>query len=217
MTRIYALYALFFSVSVGVSYTAFMYAPAAEGLGESSRILYLHVPAAWMSVLSFCSSGFFAVWFLLSRKMKHGLLMHAGAELGMLCIIAATVSGAVWAHEAWGVFWNWDIRQTTVALVLLIYAGYFAIPSRSSSSDIPRAGYLAVSAVLVPLFVFVFPRMYPTLHPSPVITQSGEIHLDMAMRFAFVLSLFLYSILFIVLYRLCYRLLLLSHSIREEK
>lgn len=209
-------YLLLFLLLSASSFAAFVLAPPAEGLGESSRILYFHVPAAWMSVLAFFFSGLFAALFLFRRKHKYALLMHNGAELGMLFITAALISGAVWAQTAWGVFWNWDPRETSVALIMLIYIGYFSIPSGKHSAQLPRAGYLLISAAVMPLFIFILPRMYPTLHPSPIINNSGKVELTSLMRLALFSSLFAYTVLFAVLYNTSYRIANALHKKEEE-
>ncbi len=206
-----AVYIFLFLLLSGASYAAFVLAPPAQGLGESSRILYLHVPVAWMSVLAFLCSGIYALMYLMRGGRKHAVLMHTGAKLGMLFITGALVSGAVWAHTAWGVFWNWDPRETSVALIMLIYIGYFSIPEKLT---VPKAGYLVISAAVMPFFIFVIPRLFPTLHPSPVINSSG-IQLDPVMRFALFSSLFACTLLFAVMYNLQYRVSRISIKLEE--
>jgi heme exporter protein C len=184
------------------SYMAFIFAPPIEGLGYTGQILYLHVPAAWMAVLSFLISGNSAAVYLFTKKENFAMSMHSCAEIGILFITAALVSGSIWAHTAWGTFWNWDVRETSVLIILLIYIGYFAIPVKKETGRIPNAGYLIIATAIMPIFVFIIPRIYPTLHPSPIVNQSGSIDLETPMRIALFFNLFVYTILFVTIFNL---------------
>ena len=101
----------------------------------------------------------------------------ASAQLGFLFAALALISGMIWAQKDWGAYWNWDPRQTSVAVILLIYGAYFAL--RGSIAD-PRnrarlsAVYSIVAFVTVPFLIFVIPRIMSTLHPSPVIPSDAD-------------------------------------------
>ena len=106
---------------------AFMYAPAAAVLGETSRLLYFHVPLAWVSSMAFVVSGVAAIVFLTdggSRAPRAQDTFHNSAVLGTLTALLATATGSVWAKLMWGSYWNWDPRQTSIVILLLIYSAY---------------------------------------------------------------------------------------------
>lgn len=150
---------------------AFLYAPTAKGLGEFTRVLYFHVPMAWITVLAFLLSAIYSILFLKNKKMKFDHQAEAANQLGILFAILATVTGSIWAKMAWGSFWNWDPRETSIFILLLIYAAYFALRSAIEQED-RRAALSAVYSILafvtVPFFIFIVPRIYEGLHPDVV-------------------------------------------------
>ena len=91
-------------------------------------------------------------------------------------MILATVSGAVFSKLTWGAYWNWDPRQTTIFVLLLIYGAYLtlrgAMPAGRKRAK-AAAVYALFSFLTVPFLVFIIPRLYFSLHPSPVINGSG--------------------------------------------
>lgn len=155
---------------------AFVWAGTAPVLEETTRVVYFHVPAAWVTVVALGWSMVHSALYLRRRNMVHDDHAAAAAELGILFCVGATVSGSLWAKAQWGTYWNWDPRETTIFLLLLIYGAYLAL--RSAIDDPERrarlsAIYSMVAFVAVPFLIFVVPRIYATLHPSPII-QPGE-------------------------------------------
>ena len=153
-----------------------MWAGTAPVLEQTTRIVYFHVPAAWVTVLALGWSMIHSALYLKRRRIEHDDAAAGAAELGILFCVGATVSGAMWAKAQWGTYWNWDPRETTIFLLLLVYGAYLAL--RSAIDDPERrarlsAIYSMVAFVSVPFLIFVVPRIYATLHPSPII-QPGE-------------------------------------------
>ncbi|HSL93730.1 MAG TPA: cytochrome c biogenesis protein [Bacillota bacterium] len=199
---------------------AFFYAPPAEGLGELSRIIYFHIPLAWVSVLAYLVAMVDSVRYLRTRDLKHDALAHASAHIGFIFTILATVTGAIFARQTWGVYWNWDPRQTSIFLLLLIYGAYFML--RSSINDPERRGQLAAvycmfAFVSVPLLVFVVPRLYPTLHPDPIINAAGKLEMSSKMLQVFLASLAGFSGLYFWIYQLEARLHRVSARLKGER
>ena len=95
----------------------------------------------------------------------------------MIFSVVAMITGALWAKQAWGAYWNWDPRETTIFFLFLIYAAYLALRGAIEGEE-RRARLSAVYSVLafvtVPFLIFVVPRLYATLHPSPILPQGGE-------------------------------------------
>jgi heme exporter protein C len=156
----------------------FTWAPTVPYLEETTRVLYFHVPAAWVTVLALGWSMVHSILYLRRRDMAHDDHAAGAAELGVLFCVVATVSGSLWARQQWGSYWNWDPRETTIFFLLLVYGAYLAI---RGAIDEPAkrarlaAIYSAVAFVAVPFLIFVVPRVYATLHPSPILpTGSGE-------------------------------------------
>jgi heme exporter protein C len=165
-----------------VIWAAFLYVPPADKfVGESSRIVFFHVPMAWVAVLAFLISCVASVLYLRRREPRHDIRAAVAAGLGLLFAILATVTGAVFARIMWGAYWNWDPRQTSIVILMLIYASYFALRGAVPDPE-RRAALAAVYAILafvtVPFLVFVVPRIYWSLHPDTIINTRGTNEFD---------------------------------------
>ena len=165
-----------------VIWAAFFYVEPAEGfVGQSSRIVFFHVPTAWVCVLAFLVSCVFSVRYLMRRDPADDIRAEVAGKLGLLFAVLATVTGAIFARIMWNAYWNWDPRQTSIAILLLIYAAYFAL--RSAVTDPERratlaAVYAILAFVTVPFLVFVVPRIYWSLHPDTIINTRGANDFD---------------------------------------
>lgn len=188
--------------------------PVIPGLEDKARNIFYHVPIAWTAVLAFLVSMFYGFRYLRTRDMDHDTISVSSAELGFLFCILATITGSLWAKFNWGSFWNWDPRETSIFILLLIYGAYFALRSALGSEE-ARARLSAVYAILagftVPFFIFVLPRMVAGLHPGAKgdIDGSGPVlQLKMApnMRVVFFSGLIGYSLFFIWLLHLRVRI-----------
>lgn len=155
----------------------FTWAPTVPFLEETTRVIYFHVPAAWVTVVALAWSMVHSVLYLRRRDLRHDDQAAAAAELGVMFCILATISGSLWAKAQWGSYWNWDPRETTIFFLLLVYGAYLAIrgaveePAKRARLS---AVYSAVAFVSVPFLMFVVPRIYATLHPTPIIPAGGE-------------------------------------------
>lgn len=167
----------------------FSYIPA---LGERERILFFHVPMAWVSVVAFIMSLIYGIQYLRKRDILIDHKASISAGLGLLFSILATVTGAIWAKFNWGAFWNWDPRQTSIFILILIYGAYFALRS-AIESDETRAKlssvYTILAGITVPFFMFILPRIVESLHPDPIINTQGKINMD-----GLILTIFLSSL-----------------------
>jgi heme exporter protein C len=180
--------------------SAFLWTPLAEGLGEYTRIFYFHVPMAWLAVLAFLISAVYSVHYIRRRLIKSDRVAESANQLGLLFAFMATVSGSIWAKVSWGAFWNWDPRETSIFILLLIYAAYFALRSAIDHAErkaMLSAVYSILSFVTVPFFVFIIPRIYSSLHPDPLINPQGKIHMESRMLITFLASLAGFTALFI--------------------
>ncbi len=165
-----------------VIWAAFMYVPPAEKfIGESSRIVFFHVPTAWVATLAFLVSCIASVMYLRRRDPNDDIRASVSAGLGLLFAVLATVTGAVFAKIMWGAYWNWDPRQTSIVILMLIYSAYFALRAAIPDPE-RRAALAAVYAILafvtVPFLIFVVPRIYWSLHPDSLINTRGANDFD---------------------------------------
>ncbi len=184
-------------------------APVVPVLGNTTRVLYLHIPCAWITVVALAWSMGHSIAYLRTNRMHHDDHAAGAAELGLLFCVGATVSGAIWAKAKWGAYWNWDPRETSIFFLLLIYGAYLAL--RSAIDDERKrarlsAVYSAVAFVSVPFLIFVVPRMLATLHPDPIINSSGKVDMDKRISIAFSMMLIGFTALFFWLLSLRVRL-----------
>ena len=174
------------AVAMGVS---LLMAPLVVGLEETTRVLYFHIPCAWLTVVALGWATVQSILYLWKRDLRHDDHANAAAELGLIFCIAATLTGALWARAKWGLWWNWDPRETSFFYTLLLYAAYLALRA-SIEGEEKRARLSAVySAGVFPLvlfLVFVAPRllvmMYgdtATLHPDLLTQQAGGTKVNM--------------------------------------
>ncbi len=169
------------------------------GLGEKARIIYFHVPMAWITVLAFLVSMIYGARYLIKRNLDEDIKSVSSAGLGFVFCILATLTGSIWAKFTWGSFWNWDPRETSIFVLLLIYGAYFALRSAVEVEE-KRAAlsavYSIISFVTVPFFIFVMPRVMSGLHPgsaddvqSPGGGPVVKFQMDMTMFVIFLASL----------------------------
>jgi heme exporter protein C len=121
---------------------------------------------------------------------------------------------------SWGSFWNWDPRETSIFILLLVYGAYFALRSAVEHPE-RRAALGSVYALLafitVPFFVFIVPRVYASLHPDPLINTQGKVHMDGKMLTVFLSSLFGFTVLFFWLFSLKLQLIELKKKISLQE
>lgn len=183
--------------------------PEIPALGDKARVLYFHVPMSWISVLAFFMSMWYSIRYLKTRDTDYDLKSFSSAQLGFLFCILATATGSLWAKFNWGSFWNWDPRQTSIFILLMIYGAYFALRSAIDSEE-QRAKlssvYSIIAGVTVPFFVFIMPRLVESLHPDPIINSQGKIHMDSTMLTVFLTSLVGFTMLYLWILNLKFRL-----------
>jgi heme exporter protein C len=192
---------------------SFLFTEAATGFpGETSRILFFHVPQAWVATLSFLISMIGSAVYLAKRKVKADYVALSAAELGFLFCVLATVTGSIFAKVTWGSFWNWDPRETSIVILLMIYGAYFALRSAVSDPERSRvfAGVYSILAfVTVPFLVFVVPRITTSLHPEDTMNPANP-GMDPKTLKVFLGSLLAYTALYVWMLRLRIRILRLE-------
>ena len=175
---------------------------------EAARILFFHVPCAELCSVGFLLALIHAGMYLMTRDPRQDARSLVAARLGLFFGVMALLMGMVWAKAEWGAAWNWDPRETGLALALLTYMAYFAL--RSAVDDPEREGALAaVYAVLAcptALFlIFGLPRMMPSLHLRP-----GEVNLSGGFRPTILAAMLAFTALFFWIYTLETRITLLG-------
>lgn len=204
-------------------YMAFMWAPPAEILGDAGRILYFHVPLAWVSTLAFIISGVYSIIYLYDEKKNFFLIdekAYNSAVLGMIFMILTVITGSIWSKISWGAYWNWDPRQTSIIILLLIYVAYFSLSA--ALADNPSRGklassYLVIAMAAVPFLIFIVPRVYTSLHPDTIINPDNAVKLDDRMKITLLVSSVSFTFLFFYLLSIAGRLSKINQRIKEKK
>ncbi len=179
--------------------------PIIPGLEDKARIIFFHVPTAWLSVLAFFSSMVYGIRYLRRKDPEDDIKSSSAAGLGFVFCLLATVTGAIWAKFSWGTFWNWDPRQTSIFILLLIYGAYFALRSAVEGEEkraTLSAVYSIIAAITMPFFMFIMPRILASLHPEPIINAQGQVHMNATMLVVFLGSLAGFTALYFWIWRL---------------
>jgi heme exporter protein C len=139
------------------SYYGLAIAPPEEHMGNVQRIMYVHVPTAWCAMLILTWSFGCAVTFLATGRWKWDHRLEAGIEMAVVLCFLLSVQGAIWAKPTWGVWWDWDPRLTTVAVLLAAFLGIAAL-RHFVDDPMKRATWSAVATVVgyidVPIVYF---------------------------------------------------------------
>lgn len=137
--------------------------------GDLIRLMYVHVPAAWVAYLAFAVVFVSSIAYLKGGRARWDRLAAASAEVGVLFTGLTIVLGSIWARPVWGVWWSWDPRLTTTAILFLIYVGYLAV-RRLPESPVRRGRWAAVIGIIgfvdVPI-VHLSVRWWRSLHQPP--------------------------------------------------
>jgi len=189
-----------------IIWAAFLWArPAESFVGESSRIVFFHVPMAWVATLAFFLAAWHSAMYLKGRRLVSDDSAAAAARLGFLFCVLATITGSIFARVMWNSYWNWDPRETSIVLLLLVYGAYLGL--RGAIDDPERratlsAAYALVAVVTVPFLVFAVPRMYASLHPDTVLNARGRVEMSSDIKTVFFASMAAWVGVFFWIYNL---------------
>lgn len=157
-----------------------MISPADTVQGNLVRIMYLHVPAAWLAYLAFTVTLVGSVVYLLTRSLTWDRIAAASAEVGVYFTGLTIVLGMIWGKPTWGVWWTWDARLTLTAIMFFVYLGYLALRRTTTDphSRARRSSILGVLAIVqVPLVHFSV-TWWRTLHQPPSLVRPDGPQID---------------------------------------
>jgi heme exporter protein C len=162
---------------------AFLFAPADYQQGESVRIMYIHVPSAWLSMACYSLMALSSIGTLVWRHPLADVSAKAIAPIGATFTFLCLITGSLWGRPMWGTWWVWDARLTSVLVLFLIYCGILAL--WNAYDDPARAGRSAaimtlVGAVNLPIVKFSV-DWWNTLHQPASIFRKGGPTIDVSM------------------------------------
>lgn len=147
-------------------YTGFFLAPTDAQQGEAYRIIFIHVPAAWMSMFLYLIMAFWAAVGLIFNTRLSAMVSNAVAPTGALFTFIALWTGSLWGKPTWGTWWVWDARLTSELILLFLYFGYMALGAAiddARRADRAVALLAIVGAVNIPIIYFSV-KWWNTLH-----------------------------------------------------
>ncbi len=161
---------------VGALSAIFVFVPTERTEGIVQRIMYFHVPCAWVAFFAFFIVFICSILFLWRREREWDIYAHASAEVGMLFCSLVLITGPIWAKPIWGIWWTWDPRLTLTLVLWLIYAAYLMLRLQTDEGS-ARAKYCAVVGIVgaldIPLIHFSV-LWWGSQHPAPkIITAQG--------------------------------------------
>ncbi|GMQ86134.1 MAG: cytochrome c biogenesis protein CcsA [Acidimicrobiia bacterium] len=189
-------------VSVAVALALAMVSPADAVQGELVRIMYVHVPAAWLAYLAFIVTLVASVGYLATRNLRWDRAAASSAEIGVYFTGLAIGLGMIWAKPTWGVWWTWDARLTLTAIMFFVYVGYLALRNTADDSRVraARSAVLGIlGAALIPIVHFSV-VWWRTLHQPPsLLRPDGPAIQDPLMRWALLAGVIAFTVIYVAL------------------
>jgi len=187
-------------VSLG-AYAALYVAPDERTMGVIQRIFYFHAATAWAGETTFFVCFLANLLYIWKRQPKYDWLGVTCAEVGVACITVVLITGPIWAHPVWGIWWTWDARLTSTFVLWLLYVSYLLLRTLIEEPD-RRALLSALFGVFafldVPL-VFGAIRWWRTQHPAPVIMGGPGSGLEPTMKKVFLFNVLVMHVLMVFL------------------
>jgi heme exporter protein C len=198
--RVQPLFALFaLALAIAGLYVGFFVAPTDAQQGEGYRIIFVHVPASWMSMFIYCVMAFWAAVGLAFNIRLAAMMATALAPTGAMFALLSLLTGALWGKPMWGAWWVWDARLTSELILFFLYLGLMAL---QAAIDDPRradkAGAILalVGVVNVPIIYFSV-RWWNTLHQGASVSMTKSPSMAQTMLWAMLLmalAFWMYSI-----------------------
>jgi heme exporter protein C len=165
--------------AVGVIWSM-VYAPADYQQGETARIMYIHVPSAWIAVGAYTGMAIGSISFLVWGHALGDIAAKVMAPIGAAFTALCLATGSIWGRPTWGTWWEWDGRLTSVLVLFFLYLGYMAL--RSALDETSKASKAAailclVGTINIPIIRFSV-EWWNTLHQKASIIRAGGPSLD---------------------------------------
>ena len=178
------------------------FSPEDRDQRESVRLLYVHVPTIWIAYLAFIVTAVASVMYFFGKKKSLGWdrLAGASAEIGTAFVAVTLVIGAMWGRLTWGVFWQWDARLTTTALLFVTYIGYLAVRRLGGTHQqrARRSAVIGMLAVLEIPLVHWSVRLWRSLHQeATVLGTDADVSMDGLMLFSLFVGVIAFSLLYL--------------------
>ena len=193
-------------MAVGL-YMTFFVAPADYQQGDAVRIMYIHVPAAWLSMFCYMTMALSALGTLVWRHPLADAAQKAAAPIGAVFTLVCLVTGSLWGKPMWGTWWVWDARLTSVLVLFLIYLGLVALwrtieePAKAARA---AAILTLVGVVNIPIIKFSV-DWWNTLHQPASVFRAGGPTIAPSMLWPLMIMALAFTLLFVTLHLMATR------------
>jgi heme exporter protein C len=189
---------------------------------DGVRLLYLHVPSAWLAYLAFFVTAISSALYLWprTRSVVWDLVAGASAEIGVMFTALTLVLGSLWGRPVWGVWWAWDARLVTTAVMFFLYLGYLALRRIPGGAEV-RGKRCAIAALIafidVPIVHFSV-NWWRTLHQEgSIFNDEMKAHIHGLMAFTLVWGVIAFTVLYVYLLSRRYRLAAIEEQMEERE
>lgn len=199
-------------------YFALLFSPDDYKQGEIVRIMYIHVPTAWMSLAIYMLIALLSFVFLVWNNVICSILACAASSVGMTFAAICLITGSIWGKGTWGTWWAWDARLTSMLILFFSYVGYLMLWNFFSDEvrAIKSASVFAIfSAINVPIVKFSV-DLWSTLHQPASILRVGGLAIDNSMLIPLIMMFVFFIFLFLVLWILNSHGLIDAYKIKKE-
>ncbi|MCF8720019.1 cytochrome c biogenesis protein CcsA [Nitrospina gracilis] len=199
----FVLLVLTISAVMAMLIAIYIYVPTERTEGVVQRIMYYHIPSAWIAFFAFFVVFLCSILFLWKGDREWDIYAHASAEVGVLFCSLVLITGPIWAKPIWGTWWVWDARLTSTLVLWLIYVAYLMLRVQTDAGS-TRAKYAAVVGIVgfldIPLIHFSV-LWWRTFHPKPkMITPEGfGAGMDTPMIITLMIALGAFTLLYFLL------------------
>ncbi|HEY7634116.1 MAG TPA: cytochrome c biogenesis protein CcsA [Gemmatimonadales bacterium] len=197
--RGFTLIALAFAGLAGVYILVLGYTPIEARQGLAQKIFYLHVPAAWCSLMAFSLVGIASALYLWLHEPRLDRFAAASAEVGVAFSAVMLTTGPIWAKPIWGTWWTWDARLTLTLFLFFLFIGYLALRAAVHEPS-ERARFSAVVGILGMLlvpFIHLSVYLFRTLHPQPIVLKPSAPSLPPEMLRTLLISMAVFTLLYL--------------------
>jgi heme exporter protein C len=201
VTRVLGLSSLL--LLAAAAYGMFFIAQPDRVQGDAARIVYFHVPMAWVAFLAFFVVFAASIAYLRTRNERWDRLGHASAEVGLVFTTLVLITGAIWGYPIWGTWWSWDPKLTTTLILWFMYLAYVMVRSYAEPPRGPRfAAVVGIVAFFDVPIVYLSSYWWRTLHPQPVIGPLAEQQPSASIVWLLMVSLLAFTVFYAFLVRL---------------
>ena len=181
--------------------------------GSAVRIMYVHVPSAWLSISSYLLLSICSFFFIVWRHPLADILSRSIAPVGALFSLLTLLTGSIWGRPMWGTWWVWDARLTSMLILFIFFLGYIALSNafeKNERGSRPAALLAIVGSINLPIVKFSV-DWWNTLHQPASIIRTGGVSIDQSMLVPLIIMTLAFNVFFILV------VILRAHSILIER